>query len=115
MVLGSRRVRGSLTAMGSGFVGIVSLDVRLPGRSTLKDRRSALAPIRRGLRDRFGASVAEVGSLDTPWQAQLTAALVEPTQDACDERLAALERWLDERDVAVTVAQVRTVTPEDLA
>ncbi len=101
--------------MSSGFVGIISLDVRLPGSATLKDRRSALAPLRRGLHERFGASVAEVGSIDTPWHARLTAALVQPSQHECDERVAELERWLDTHEVEIVVEQVRTVTPEDLA
>ncbi len=101
--------------MGSGFIGIITLDVRLPGSATLRDRRSALAKIRHGLQERFGASVAEVGSFDTPWQASITAALVQQTEQACTMRVAELERWLEERDVTVTITQVRTITPEDLA
>ncbi len=101
--------------MSTGFIGIISLDVRLPGSATLKDRRSALAKIRHGLQERYGAAVAEVGSLDTPSHAQLTAALVQQTSQACDQRVAELERWLLEREVDVTVTQVRTITPEDLA
>ena len=101
--------------MSTGFIGIISLEVRLPGSATLKDRRSALAKIRHGLQERYGAAVAEVGSLDTPSHAQMTAALVQQTAQACDQRVAELERWLEERDVDVTVTQIRTITPEDLA
>ena len=70
--------------MSSGFIGIISLDVRLPSSATLKDRRSALAKIRHGLQERYGAAVAEVGSLDTPSHAQLTAALVHEIGNAID-------------------------------
>jgi hypothetical protein len=45
----------------------------------------------------------------------LTAALVQQTAQACDQRVAELERWLLEREVDVTVTQIRTITPEDLA
>lgn len=101
--------------MSSGFVGIVCLDVHLHGGATLKDRRSALARLRRGLVERFGASVAEVGDLDTPWQGRLTAALVQQTLAACEERLAAVEAWSAEQPDEVAVRQLRIVTPEDLA
>lgn len=101
--------------MSSGFVGIVCLDVQLPGAATLKDRRSALAHLRRGLVDRFGASVAEVGSLDTAWRGRLTAAIVRQSQADCEARLAELEAWTEEQPDAVRVELVRIVTPEDLA
>lgn len=101
--------------MTNGFVGIVCLDVHLPGSATLKDRRSALAHLRRGLVERFGAAVAEVGDLDTPWQGRLTAAIVRQSQTDCEERLRALEDWTAEQPDAIAVRQVRVVTPEDLA
>jgi uncharacterized protein YlxP (DUF503 family) len=101
--------------MSSGFVGIACLDVRLPGGATLKDRRSALAHLRRDLAERFGAAVAEVGDLDTPWHGRLTAALVRQTQSECQARLQAIEDWATEQPHAVEVRQVRIVTPEDLA
>ena len=101
--------------MSSGFVGIVSLDVRLSGGATLKDRRSALARIRHGLAERFGAAVAEVGDLDTPWHGELTAAVVEQTQSGCDQRITALEEWLERETEGVSIIQARIVTPEDLA
>ena len=101
--------------MSSGFVAIVCLDLRLPGAASLKDRRSALAHLRRGLVERFGASVAEVGDLDTPWQGRVTAAIVRQSLPDCEERVQALEAWADGQPDEVTVRQVRIVTPEDLA
>jgi uncharacterized protein YlxP (DUF503 family) len=101
--------------MSSGFVGIISLDVRLPGAASLKDRRSALARLRHGLEQRFKASVAEVGERDAPQHGTLLAAIAVPSQEACDERVSDLERWLDEAEVRVSIRQLRSVTPEDLA
>ncbi len=101
--------------MSSGFIGIITLDVRLPETATPKDRLSAMAKLRYGLHERFGASVAEFGRPDTPWQASITAALVQQTEQACTMRVAELERWLEEGEVTVTITQVRTITPEDLA
>ena len=68
-----------------------------------------------GLVERFGAAVAEVGDLDTPWQGRLTAAIVRQTQGDCEDRLRALEDWTTEQPDAIAVRLVRIVTPEDLA
>lgn len=100
--------------MGRGFVAIAELEVRLPGSATLKDRRSALARLRSGLAERFGASVAEVGDLDTPSRGGLLVAVAQQTQAGCDELFDRLEGWLDERDVQVGIVQARSVTPGDL-
>lgn len=101
--------------MTSGFVGIACLDVNLPGSATLKDRRSALARVRRGLIERFGAAVADVGDLDTARRGSLTAVVVARSEGDCDRRLAALEAWTEACDEPVAVRLLRVVTPEDLA
>ena len=98
--------------MTSGFVGIACLDVNLPGSATLKDRRSALARVRRGLIERFGA---DVGDLDTARRGSLTAVVVARSEGDCDRRLAALEAWTEACDEPVAVRLLRVVTPEDLA
>jgi len=100
--------------MGRGFVAIAELELRLPGSATLKDRRSALARLRNGLAERFGASVVEVGDLDTPQRGALLVACAQQTQGQCDDLLQRLEGWLEERDVEVGIVQARTVTPGDL-
>lgn len=100
--------------MGRGFVAVAELEVRLPGSATLKDRRSALARLRGGLVERFGASVAEVGDLDTAMSGALLVAVAQQTQAGCDELLDRLQRWLDDRDVVAEIVQARTVTPGDL-
>ena len=100
--------------MGRGFVAVTELEVHLPGSATLKDRRSALARLRNGLADRFGASVAEVGDLDTPQRGALLVASAQQTQADCDAFVQRLEDWLAEREVEVGILQTRAVTPEDL-
>jgi uncharacterized protein YlxP (DUF503 family) len=95
--------------MACGFIGIVTLGVRLPHAATLKDRRSALAVMRTALERRFGASVAEVGD------GQLTAAIVQRSTAEWDRRVAELEAWVDGLEPPVAIGQFRVVTPEDLA
>ncbi|MFM7553088.1 MAG: DUF503 family protein, partial [Actinomycetota bacterium] len=73
-----------------------------------------LARLRNGLAERFGASVAEVGDLDTPQRGALLVACAQQTQGQCDDLLQRLEGWLEGRDVEVGIVQARTVTPGDL-
>lgn len=101
--------------MTSGFVGIACLDLRLPRSATLKDRRSALAHVRRGLEQQHGAAVAEVGGLDDASLGELTAAVVAQSQAACEQRLAAIEAWAEDHEGDVALRLARIVTPEDLA
>jgi uncharacterized protein YlxP (DUF503 family) len=100
--------------MGRGFVAIAEVELRLPGSATLKDRRSALARLRNGIVERFGASVSEVGGRDRADQGDLLVAIALQTQTATDEAVQRLERWLDERDDQARLVQARVVTPEDV-
>ena len=100
--------------MARGFVAVTELEVRLPGSATLKDRRSALARLRNGLAERFGASVAEVGDRDMPQRGALLVASAQQSQADCDAFVHRLEGWLEERDVEVGIVQARAVTPGDL-
>jgi uncharacterized protein YlxP (DUF503 family) len=50
--------------MAGGFVGVLTVDVRIPGAHSLKDKRAPLRSIKQRLRD-AGYSVAEVGGQDS--------------------------------------------------
>ena len=49
------------------IVGILSIEVFLPGCSSLKEKRQIVQSLRTRIQNRFNASVAEVGYLDK-WQ-----------------------------------------------
>ena len=62
--------------MGSGYIGILSLELRFPDNHSLKGKRKELLSVKAQLQRRFGASVAEVDHHDVWQRAQLTLACV---------------------------------------
>lgn len=48
----------------SPIVGLLQIDIRIPGALSLKDKRQHLKSFREGIRARFNVSVAEVGDPD---------------------------------------------------
>ena len=71
-------------------VGVLSLELSLPGCSSLKEKRSVIRSIKDRLRHRYNVSVAETAYQDVKTRAELTVALV-----ATDGRFACLsmESW----------------------
>jgi len=58
------------------FVKLLTVDLLIPGCSSLKEKRFVLSSLKSRLRGRFNVSVAEVGSLDHRQMAELGIALV---------------------------------------
>jgi len=100
--------------MCRGFIAIAEVELRLPGTASLKDRRSALARLRTGIVERFGASVAEVGGRDRAERGDLLVAIALQSQTAADEAITRLERWLEDREEATRLVQARALTPGDV-
>ena len=83
---------------------VLALDVelRLPGCTSLKDKRTALRPIVDGLRHRHRVSVAETGHLDQWQRGELGVAVVAGHPDRAEEVMDAVERLVWSRpDVEV--------------
>lgn len=81
--------------MDSGYVGILSVDLHLPGSASLKHKRKELLRVKAGLTRRFACAVAEVDHHDLWQRSRLTLALVGRAAGEVDERLAAAARHLD--------------------
>lgn len=77
--------------MGTGYVGILSLELHFPESSSLKDKRMHLRSLKAQLANRVGCSVAEVDHHDTWQRSRLTLACV--TREAGEA-----ERLLDEAE-----------------
>lgn len=101
--------------MAGGYIGILHLDLRLRDVASLKEKRHALAGVRTALQRRFGAAIAEVDLHDLRQRAALTAALVDRGASTLEQRLDAVERWLEDQSFEVRVVHRLLVTPEDLA
>ena len=84
------------------FVGLLTIDLQIPGASTLKEKRSAVKSLRERLVRQFNASVAETEQLDDPRRATLAVACVSGDKQHLEKVLANVEAAAcRDRDVIV--------------
>jgi uncharacterized protein YlxP (DUF503 family) len=69
------------------FVGIVRIELHLPGARSLKDKRSVVQGLKERIRHRVRASVAEVDHQDLWQRAALGVAIVSGERRQVDEQL----------------------------
>ena len=79
------------------FVAILRVHVHFPDAGSLKAKRSELNSIKAHLRQRHGASVAEVEHQDTWQRTTLAVAVVGHTAAGTHERADDVRRYLDAR------------------
>jgi uncharacterized protein YlxP (DUF503 family) len=99
--------------VGSGFVSILTVELHFPEAGSLKGKRHYLRSARDNLRNRFGASVAEVDHHDLWQRATLTVACVARTAHDAEELAAGAERWLASGDWVLSRADRLLVAPDD--
>lgn len=80
--------------MGSGYVGILSVELHFPENHSLKGKRKELLAVKAQLHRRFGASVAEVDYHDVWQRARLTLSCVARGYRDAEELLDGAERYL---------------------
>ncbi len=99
--------------MASGFVAILTVELHFPEAGSLKGKRHFLRSARDNLRNRFGASVAEVDHHDL-WQgAALTVALAARSAHDAEELADGAERWLASGDWVLSRCDRLLVSPDD--
>jgi uncharacterized protein YlxP (DUF503 family) len=81
--------------MGSGYVGILSVELHFPENHSLKGKRKDLLSVKAQLQRRFGASVAEVDHHDVWQRARLTMACVARGHSELVGLLDSAERYLN--------------------
>jgi uncharacterized protein len=99
--------------VGSGYVAILSVELHFPEASSLKGKRQFVRSAKDNLRNRFGASVAEVDHHDLWQRAALTVACVARTARDADELADGAERWLRGQEWEVVTRERLLVAPED--
>ncbi|HZG36429.1 MAG TPA: DUF503 domain-containing protein [Gaiellaceae bacterium] len=80
--------------MASGWVGILTLELHFPEAHSLKEKRMFVRSAKDQLRNRFGASVAEVDHHDAWQRARVTVACVARERGEATRLVAGAERWL---------------------
>jgi uncharacterized protein YlxP (DUF503 family) len=84
--------------VSAGWVGILSAELHFPEAHSLKEKRMLLRSAKDQLRNRFGASVAEVDHHETWQRARITASVVAREFGEADKLLADAERYLASRE-----------------
>ena len=99
--------------MSSGHVAILTVELHFPEAGSLKAKRHHLRSARDQLRNRFGASVAEVDHHDLWQRATLTVACVARDAAAARALAAGAERWLSSGDWVLARCDRLLVSPDD--
>lgn len=76
-------------------VGIVRMELHVPGSRSLKDKRQVVRSLKQRIRDRVGAAVAEVDHHDLWQRAALGFAVVAADGARVGEQLAEARRLVD--------------------
>ena len=81
----------------SSFVVLLRVHLHFPDSGSLKAKRAELNSVKAHLRQRMGASVAEVDHQDSWQRSTLAVALAGGSPARCDEAADAIQRALDAR------------------
>jgi uncharacterized protein YlxP (DUF503 family) len=77
------------------LIGLLQLELHVPGAHSLKDKRQVLQSLIETMRRRFNVSVAEVGRQDAWQQAELGIATVANERRFLDEVLSRVESFVE--------------------
>jgi len=99
--------------LSSGFVAILTVELHFPEAHSLKGKRHFVRSAKDNLRNRFGASVAEVDHHDLWQRATLTVACVARSAGDAEELADGAERWLASGDWVLVRCDRLLVSPDD--
>jgi hypothetical protein len=89
-------------------VGILTLQIQIPGSASLKEKRSRLKPLLARLHREFNVSVAEVDRLDAWGESVIACTLVSNDPKHTQRALHAVAVWVEENwpDVEIISDQI---------
>jgi uncharacterized protein len=99
--------------VSSGFVSVLTVELYFPEASSLKGKRHFVRSAKDNLRNRFGASVAEVDHHDLWQRSTLTVACAARTAHEAEQLAAGAERWLASGDWVLSRCDHLMVSPDD--
>lgn len=84
-------------------IGVLQIDLLIPGARSLKDKRRVVKSLRERLRNRFNCSVAETDFLELWGRARLSVAVVSAEGRHANEQLNEIVRYASlDRDAVMT-------------
>ena len=96
--------------MGTGYVGILSVELHFPEADSLKGKRKYVKSAKAQLQNRFGASVAEVDFHDLWQRSRLTLSCVAREEREVVRLLDEAERYLHGQEFELVRAERDVVT-----
>ena len=99
--------------MASGFVGVLTVELHFPEAHSLKEKRHFVRSAKDNLRNRVGATVAEVDHHDVWQRARLTLACVAREAREAERLLDDAERWLRGQEWEVGLTDRLLVDPDE--
>ena len=99
--------------MSTGWIGVLTAELHFPAAHSLKEKRMYVRSAKDQLRERFGASVAEVDHHDLWQRTRLTLAVVAREAGEAERLVADAERYLVSREWEVALVQRELVTLDE--
>ena len=99
--------------MGTGYVGILSVELLFPEAHSLKEKRMHLRSVKAQLANRVGASVAEVDHHDVWQRAGVTLSCVAREHRELVRLLDEAERWLGGQAFELRLVRRQIVSLDD--
>ena len=97
--------------MATGYVGILSVELHFPESGSLKGKRKHVKSAKAQLRERFGASVAEVDHHELWQRTALTVVCASSGHKELQELLDAVVRYLGAQEYELMRAEREVVVP----
>jgi uncharacterized protein len=102
-----------MLVMGTGWIGVLTAELHFPEAHSLKEKRMYVRSAKEQLRNRFGASVAEVDHHELWQRARLTVAIVAREAGEAERLVADAERYLASREWELGLVERELVTLDD--
>jgi uncharacterized protein len=99
--------------MGTGYVGILSVELHFPEAGSLKGKRKFVKSAKAQLQHRFGASVAEVDHHELWQRARLMVACVAREHGEVERLLDDAERYLSGQEYELISTEREVMVPGD--
>jgi uncharacterized protein YlxP (DUF503 family) len=99
--------------VSGGYVAILAVELRFHEAGSLKGKRKHVLSAKAQLKNRFGASVAEVDHHELWQRCALTAAFVAREPREAEELAARAEQWLAGQEWELVRAEILLVSPDD--
>jgi uncharacterized protein len=101
--------------MGTPTIGVLTLNLYLPGCSSLKEKRSRIKPLIHQLQREFNVAVAELDHQDVWQSSQIACVTVSNNQSFVRTSLQTILTWVENswQDIELVTENIEIITAAD--